>query len=299
MIIQDNTIWQMRKPAIIFIIVSISMFITLKQSFELYYRQNLLIKDLEQTKLELETTKKELEQANKDNIEISEKMHSLDHRQKSLKHQLDKITKSGYKDIKSLKNIENKLEEISEEMYQEPECVELTKTDISVVDTMLDYMQSECLKNNIKFELQVIDNIHYMVNNFIQENDLEILLADHIKDAIIAINNSDNTNKSILVRLGKVDEYYGLYIYDSGIEFTKEVLEKLGKEPITTHKDSGGTGMGFMNTFKTLHKTKASLIIKEIGKPCIDNYTKAVIIRFDNKNEYRIESNTEKKSEIL
>lgn len=79
-----------------------------------------------------------------------------------------------------------------------------------------------------------------------------------------------------------------MYIHDSGIEFEKETLEKLGKEPITTHKSEGGTGMGFMNTFDTLKKCKGSLIINEIGKPSKDNFTKIVMIRFDGKNEFRV-----------
>ena len=45
------------------------------------------------------------------------------------------------------------------------------------------------------------------------------------------------------------------------------MLEKLGKKPSTTHKDEGGTGMGFMNTFDTLRKCKASLTIEEFNKP--------------------------------
>lgn len=45
-----------------------------------------------------------------------------------------------------------------------------------------------------------------------------------------------------------------------------------------------------MTTFETLSKTKGSLIIEE--KYPINNvdYTKVIKIRFDNKNEYRINS---------
>ena len=129
-----------------------------------------------------------------------------------------------------------------------------------------------------------------MVNNLISKEDLETLLADHIKDAIIAINHTDNINKSVLVKLGNIDETYSLYIYDSGVEFKKEVLENLGKKPYTTHKDEGGTGMGFMNTFDTLRKCKASLIIEEFNKPCSDNYTKVIEIKFDNKNNFIVKS---------
>ena len=175
-------------------------------------------------------------------------------------------------------------------MYKEPQEIELAKTDIASIDNMLEYMQSECIKDNIKFELQICGNIHYMINHLISENDLEILLADHIKDAIIAINNSKNANRSILLRIGEIDGIYSVYFYDSGIEFDKKVLEKLGKEPITMYADNGGTGMGFMNTFDTMNKTKASLVIKELGEQSSDNYTKVIMIKFDSRNEYKVES---------
>jgi len=159
-------------------------------------------------------------------------------------------------------------------------------------------MQSECSANKIDFELQLKGNIHYMTNNLITKEDLETLLADHIKNAIIAINHTDNVNRSILVKLGKIDENYGLYIYDSGVEFEKETLENLGKKPSTTHKDEGGTGMGFMNTFDTLRKCKASLTIEEFNKPSKDNYTKVIMIKFDNKNEFKVKSYRENEIKI-
>ena len=113
---------------------------------------------------------------------------------------------------------------------------------------------------------------------------MAILLADHIKDAIIAINHSDNINKSIMVRLGKIEECFAVYFYDSGVDFPKKVFDSLGKKPITTYSNEGGTGMGFMNTFDLLNKYSASLIIENIGKPSKDNYTKIIKIIFDNKN---------------
>lgn len=274
------------------IMISI-MFFTIKQSFELYYKQRLLAKDLEETKNELDTKKKEVEKLEKENLEFSKTSHSLAHKQKALEFKLEQLMKKGI-DEESKELLKNEIYDISKEVYKEPEKVELAKTGIESIDNMLLYMQSECITDNIKFELQVVGNIYYMINNLITENDLEILIADHIKDAIFAINFSDNSNRSILVRIGNIENVYSLYIYDSGIEFEKEVLDNIGKKPITTHANSGGTGMGFMNTFETLNKTKASLIINEIGKPCEDNYTKVLIFKFDNKNEYRVDSYKDK-----
>ena len=179
--------------------------------------------------------------------------------------------------------LEDDLKNISKELYENSKLPQLEKTGITEIDDMLSVMQEECRINGIDFSLQLKGNIYQMTNNFVTKEELSILLADHIKDAIIAIKHTDNINKSIMVRLGKIDENFGLYIYDSGIEFPKEVLENLGKKPITTYSDEGGTGMGFMNTFDTLKKHNASLIIESIGKPSKDNYTKVIKIIFDNK----------------
>ena len=280
---------ELKRIWITLIIFSASMIITIKEFIQLYYKQTLLEKDLEQTKSELEEKKQEIDKLEKENLEFSKTSHSLAHKQKSLEYKLEQLMKTGV-DTQSKEVIKQEIQKISKEVYKEPQRIELPKTEIESIDDMFSYMQSECIKDNIKFELQVLGNVFYMINHLISESELEILIADHIKDAIIAINHSDNTNRSILVRIGKIDNVYSLYIYDSGIEFEKEVLEKLGKKPITTHSDTGGTGMGFMNTFDTLNRTKASLIINEIGKPCIDNYTKVLIFKFDNKNEFIVNS---------
>ena len=271
------------------IILIVSIYFTIKQALKLYYKQNLLTKELEQTKKELEDKKQEIDKLEKENLEFSKTSHSLAHKQKALEYKLEQLIKTGI-DKESKDIIKEEIENVSKEVFKEPNELKLAKTEIESIDNMFSYMQSECIKNNIKFELQVVGNIYYMINNLISENDLEILIADHLKDAIIAINNSDNSNRSILVRIGKIDNVYSLYIYDSGIEFTKEVLDNLGKKPITTHADTSSTDIRFMNTFDTLNKTKASLIINEIGKPCEDNYTKVLIFKFDNQNEFKVNS---------
>ena len=106
----------------------------------------------------------------------------------------------------------------------------------------------------------------------------------------LIINSGTNKFKSIIAILGIKDKYYEFCVYDTGVEFEIETLLKLGLEPVTTHKNTGGTGIGFISTFETINKCKASLIIQEKNKENTNNYTKAVIIRFDGKKEYRIKS---------
>lgn len=267
------------------IIISIMMFVTIQKSLELYYKQRMLVKDLEETKKELEDKKAEVKELEKENLNFSKISHTIAHRQKSLEHKLEELNMNN--EISN--ELGTRIEYVTKDLRKETP-VELSKTGIEVIDDMLSYMQSECIKNKIDFQLQINGNIYTMTNHYIGKDELEILLADHIKDAIIAIGYADTVNKSILVRLGKINGIYSLYIYDSGIEFEIDTFKELGIKPSTTHKDNGGTGMGFMNTFDTLRKYKASLEIKEIGKPCKDNFTKVLKFKFDNKNEFKIKS---------
>ena len=272
------------------IIFSIIMFITIQKSLQLYYKQKMLIKELDETKEDLARAENKIKILEKENIEESKKRHTIIHKQKSIEYKLEEMLTKTEMSTEEAAEVRERLEKLNKEIYTEKEVMELDKTGISSIDDMLKYMQSECIKNKIDFTLQIKGNIHYMVHNLVKEEELETLLADHIKDAIIAINHTDNANRSILVRLGNIDDIYSLYIYDSGVEFKPEVLESLGKKPCTTYANEGGTGMGFMNTFDTVRKHKASLIIEEIGKPVKDNYTKVIIIKFDKKNEFKVKS---------
>ena len=254
----------------------------------------MLIKELDRWNAEIEDLNKNNKELETENIEINKINHTLSHKQKALEHKINKLLMNTEiaKEITPVeeKDIKEKLEDISKEVYKEKAIVTLKKTEIPNIDNMLEFLQEECTKNKIEFELQILGNIFYMTNHYITKEDLEILIADHVKDAIIAVNHSDNEYRSILVRLGKIDNIYSLYIYDSGIEFEEETLNNLGKKPCTTHAEEGGSGLGFMNTFDTLRKYKASLTIKEISKPTKENYTKIIIIKFDGLNEFTIDS---------
>lgn len=273
----------------IFIIIALVMVITIYKTITMYYKHNLLVQDLEETKTELESKNKEIAELEQENLKISKTNHSIVHKQKSLEHKLNELALKY--EVADEIDIKDELDNISSKYSETIVKNTLPKTEIAKIDDMLNFTQSECIKNNINFDLQINDNIHYMTNNFISIDELEILIADLTKNAIIAIKHSDNINRSILVKLGLIDNCYSLYIYDSGIEFEKETLKNLGRKPCSTHLDDGGSGMGFMNIFDTLNKYEASIEINEISSPTKDNYTKYIAIKFDKKHEFKINSN--------
>lgn len=166
----------------------------------------------------------------------------------------------------------------------------INKTGIINIDNILDYFYLKCRNKNISFDVIVKTNIKDSVNNAIPLNLLETLIADMITNSIIAIGYSSNNNSSILVQFDSSD-YFEFRIYDTGIEFEIDTLINLGKERITTHKEDGGSGIGFFTTFETLNRTNGSLVIEEYPPDNANfNYSKCLIFRFDNKRKYIIRS---------
>lgn len=164
----------------------------------------------------------------------------------------------------------------------------LPSTGISLIDGALSDMYVKATAHGISFDLIVGEPIHYLVNNIISQTDLQTLLCDHIKDAIIAIDAADITNGKILVTIEKNEGIFEISIRDNGVDFELDTLAKLGIERITTHTDNGGSGIGFMTTFETLAKTKGSLIITEYKNKT--PFSKAVTFSFDGLHRFIISS---------
>lgn len=258
-----------------------------------HYKKNMRDRTISVQKAEIDEQTKLLEEVEAENLKLATAVHKYNHRLSSLelamKSAISHNLNTEFADELSvmLKDTEDLSNSFAKEC-DVAKCI-LPLTNVPSIDNMFKYMQDEASKCNINFDLKINESINDLIDNIIPKDMFETLLGDHLRDAIIAVNASDNSYKSILTTLGLVDGCYELSVYDTGIEFQIDTLLKLGKEQVTTHKDSGGSGIGFMTTFETLKTTKASLVIEEYS-PETTNYTKSVSIRFDGKNQYRIYS---------
>ena len=272
------------------ILLGITMFIVIHKTFIMYYKQKLLKDTIKDYEKELKEKDSEIKKLSEERYEISRINHEFYNRQKALEMKVRGFATEASDEIGILDRIDNLNKEYSKSLEEIKGRQKPPQTNIPEIDDMFKYMQSECYENNIEFKLHIEGEIYHLVNEIIPKNKLETLIGDHIRNAIIAINSSESKNRSILVILGIKDKCYELCIYDSGIEFEIETLKRLGLERATTHKETGGSGIGFMTTFETLKECKASLIIEEKHEIRNDDYTKAVKIRFDGKHEYKIQS---------
>ena len=279
---------------ITFVIIIAIMIVMIQKTLTLYYKQKLLHQTIEDYKTEIADKDKKIKELSDEKYKISKLNHEFYNRQKALEKKVadyvSNVSVETANELAITEQIADLSKEYSDKLQNIKHPDKLPTTEIEEIDDMFKYMQSECKKNNIEFKLQINGNIHHMINQIIPKDKLVTLIGDHLRDAIIAINSSNNSFKSIIAILGKADEFYEFCVFDTGIEFELETLLALGTKPITTHKDTGGTGYGFMTTFETLRETKGSLVIEEKHKMSENDYTKAVRIIFDGKAQYRISS---------
>ena len=163
----------------------------------------------------------------------------------------------------------------------------LPATGVCVLDALFTYMQQRALAQNINFSLHITGNIVKMTEDIISGEDLSHLLADLLENAMIAIG--DNEVRSLSVCLCHDEDTSTLEISDSGNAFDVQLFEDFGQTRHTTHKDSGGSGIGLMDIWKIKKQYRASLHIIEYT-PETSIFTKKIALFFDQKNHYLIQS---------
>lgn len=278
----------------ILIFGGILMLYWIKKSITKYYKEKMKERtvEIQQEQIKQQDEKiKNLETELSDVLQIN---HKYSHRISAMEKAVTKLgtkLQTNEEFAEEYGDILSSIKELSKEYKKEVSAViketNIPKTNIFSIDNLLEYMKQEAEKEKIDFELKLEFDINEILEIKIPQSKLETMLADHIRDAIIAVNCSENKERKIKVIFDKENYNYQIKFYDTGTEFEIETLLNLGLERTTTHKATGGTGIGFMTTFETLKQCKASLIIEEYSN---QEYTKAVIIKFDDKNEYRIHS---------
>lgn len=232
-------------------IEAICLFIWIKKKITIYYKQKLK----EQTVADLENEIKEKDSRINEILEENKAIATINHKYSSRIKALEEFSSrivSKPEIVEKMKTefgedytaFAEQIKRISQEYSNEMRTKvikenAIPKTGIFGIDTLLEHMSTEATKSNISLDVKINASINYMVENIISESALETLLGDHIKDAIIAINCSNNTNRRILVVISIIDKCYEINFYDTGIEFEIDTLIKLGKEQITTHKETG------------------------------------------------------------
>ena len=273
------------------IIAGFGLYLWIRRSITAHYRERLQLKSEDHYKELLEERDKEIEKLNQSNEYLAKIVHRDNHLMSALDASVDAYFYSDDESKKDelLREIQTLAKERGELIAKDQiESKVLSSTGNHLIDASINDLYIKAAAHSIDFNLTVSATVDEIIGKFISQTDLQTLLSDHIKDAIIAVDSRGEAGGKILVNLSMKKENYCIDIYDNGVEFDINTLSKLGLERVTTHADTGGSGIGFMTTFETLRKAYASLIITEFENKT--PFTKSVSFRFDGENAYIIHS---------
>lgn len=161
----------------------------------------------------------------------------------------------------------------------------LPSTGIGLFDALFSYMKQKAIFSGIIFNLTICEGISDLISSTIPEKDVATVLADLIENAIIAAKES-RSEKQVLVALEQNNGCFYIKVYDTGPDFSEDVIQNWGLHRITTHADTGGSGIGLIQTYEICKCCHASFIIDyvNIGTP----YKKCVSICFDGKEQFLV-----------
>lgn len=271
------------------LMIGFGLYLWIRRSITAHYRERLQLKTEEHYQQLLAESEEKNCQLSKSNEFLAKVVHRDNHIMSALNQSVDAYFQNGDKGFRDdlLREIQTLAKERGELIETEQRNLKiLPSTGSLLIDGAIGDLYIKASAKGIDFDLTVSAPLTEIIGKYISQTDLQTLICDHIKDAVIAVNAEDNIHGKILVTLSVNGGNYEISIFDNGVAFETDTLAKLGTERITTHADSGGSGIGFMTTFETLRKSYASLIITEFENKT--PFSKSVTFRFDGATSFII-----------
>ena len=274
-----------------FLISAFGIYVWIRRSITAHYREKMKLRSEEYNKQTLAETEQTLEKMQQSNEFLAKIVHRDNHLISALNTSIDDYFNSDDKSFKDnlLRDIQTLAKERTELIDKEQrEAKILPSTGNLLFDSSINDLYFKAVAHGIDFDIDVSAPVDEIIGKYLSQTELQTLLCDHIKDAIIAVDAKWEGSDKILVSLSVKDNNYDITIFDSGVDFEIDTLSKLGKERVTTHAEDGGSGIGFMTTFETLKKSYASLIITENENKI--PFSKSISIRFDGLSAFVIQT---------
>lgn len=273
------------------IITCFGIYLWIRKGITKHYREKLQLKSELYYKEQLEQKEREIEKLNHSNEYLAKIVHRDNHLMSSLNSSINAYFESNDKEymdgiLREIQNLESERAELINNEQRDSKI--LPSTGNNLIDGAVNNLYIKAAAHGIDFDVSVSATVDEVIGKYISQTDLQTLICDHIKDAIIAVDAKNESNGKILVDFYMENDHYTITVFDSGVDFEIDTLAKLGKERVTTYADNGGSGIGFMTTFETLRKSYASLIITEFENKI--PFSKSVSIRFDGNTAFIIQS---------
>ncbi|MBR6697439.1 MAG: GHKL domain-containing protein [Lachnospiraceae bacterium] len=245
-----------------------------------WWRKSLTQRYIEKIRLnEIENLESELAKLKTENEALAKIIHKDNKLIPAMEMSVREVLANPSKDLST--SILEELEKLSSErkgiiLTCENNDNNLPSTGFIRIDSLIKYMYQKCIANGIQFDFRFDCDMSHMLGKVINEDSFTTLIADLIENAIIATR--EQPVKKILFYISYEDNLYKLSFFDSGIHFDRSVILNLGKNKITTHAETGGSGIGLMSTMDIVRRHKGTFRINtELND---DTYTKQVLVTF-------------------
>lgn len=247
-------------------LLGITFFLLLKSRIMKTYLEKLKTK-------EIVSLTEEIEKLKTDNNTMARQIHKDNKMLPVMQLSVIELIRE-YGETDKLKHLQTELETLAKERYSILENTENHGTfcNISSTDAIFKYYTNKAKQENVNFKVSLEPNV--LENLGIPTNDLNTLLCDLCENAMIAVR--DEEHKNILVHIESKEKKLVISIFDNGSPFAKEVLENMGNRKITTHADTGGSGIGLVTVFDIVKRWKGTFHIEKCTPDSI--YTKCVVV---------------------
>lgn len=255
------------------------------------YLRKLQLLELESLRKELEETSREMAHLKKQNEELGRLIHKDNKLIPAMETAvIDFLSASNQKENNALgQSLVSQLRELSGSRREILDEVSAARshhfaTDVPALDTMLTYFDRRAEARKMEFTVNVTSDLKTYVPSRISSDDITHLLADLLENAIIAV--APCTSRKIRLQIYPYRKWFVIELSDTGIPFQAESLLQFGIQQLTTHKDSGGSGIGLMDIWKLKEKYHASIHITEY--PDSSPFSKRITFLLDHRNQYLI-----------
>ena len=255
------------------------------------YLRKLQLLELESLRKELEETSREKEHLKKQNEELGRLIHKDNKLIPAMETAvIDFLSASNQKENNALgQSLISQLRELSGSRREILDEVSAARshhfaTGVPALDTMLTYFDRRAEARKMEFTVNVTPDLKAYVPSRISSDDITHLLADLLENAIIAVTPC--TNRKIRLQIYPYRKWFVIELSDTGIPFQAKSLLQFGIQQLTTHKDSGGSGIGLMDIWKLKEKYHASIHITEY--PDFSPFSKRITFLLDHRNQYLI-----------
>lgn len=255
------------------------------------YLRKLQLLELESLRKELEETSREMAHLKKQNEELGRLIHKDNKLIPAMETAvIDFLSANEQKENNTLgQSLVSQLKELSGSRREILDEVSAARshhfaTGVPALDTMLTYFDRRAEARKMKFTVNVTPDLKAYVPSRISSDDITHLLADLLENAIIAV--APCTSRKIRLQIYPYRKWFVIELSDTGIPFQTESLLQFGIQQLTTHKDSGGSGIGLMDIWKLKEKYHASIHITEY--PDSAPFSKRITFLLDHRNQYLI-----------